>query len=145
MGDQIAADTALSTGSNALVVNVPTNAALGQTFGRFRFSSYKGLQPTGIAYDGEVEDHAFIIHQAGPSADIVITNILFDTDSDAVSIKWKGEIPVTYQAQYSDALSTNATWTPCGGYVDTAPYEQTIAVPTRTSRFYRVSAPFTAP
>lgn len=56
-GEQIFASKALVAGRNDLAVNVPGTASPGQTIGRFRFSSKGALQPTGLAEDGEVEDH----------------------------------------------------------------------------------------
>ncbi len=144
-GDQIANDTALAAGTNVLSVSVPSQAAIGPTFGRFRFSSYKGLQPTGVAYDGEVEDYAFTIYQPKPSASIAITNIAYDVGTDTVTIKWNGVTPFIYEAHYADVLTSNMTWTAWGGYVDTAPYAQTDSSTAPTSRFYRVVAPYTVP
>ena len=58
-GEQIFASTSLMAGSNSLSFAVPAGAAVGaQTFARFRLSSAGGLLPTGLAADGEVEDHA---------------------------------------------------------------------------------------
>lgn len=144
-GEQIANDVALTAGNNALSVSVPSQAAIGMTFGRFRFSSYKGLLPTGIANDGEVEDYVFTIYQPQPSADISITNITYTAGTDTIKIEWNGASPVIYETQYADALASNTTWTAWGDYVDTAPYEQNDSSIAPTSRFYRVTAPYTAP
>ncbi len=142
--DQIATDQPLSPGPNVLHVSVPADASLGITYGRFRFSSDPGLQPTGLADDGEVEDYAFVIYQTGPSEDIEITNIAYDAGTDTVTIEWNGETPVVYETQYTDLLN-NATWTSWGGSVDAAPYAQSQPLSTQTSRFYRVVAPYTEP
>jgi hypothetical protein len=58
--DQIFASQALVAGTNSLTFIVPPTgkAAPGfDTFARFRVSSGGGLQPTGAALDGEVEDY----------------------------------------------------------------------------------------
>ncbi|MCP3962133.1 MAG: DUF11 domain-containing protein [bacterium] len=59
--EQIATDLAVTpvTGTQTLSVGftVPAAATLGQTFARFRVDSGGGLSPTGLAVDGEVEDH----------------------------------------------------------------------------------------
>ncbi len=144
-GEQIANDAALMSGTNVLSLTVPSLAAIGPTFGRFRFSSYKGLLPTGVAYDGEVEDYAFTIYQPQPSVNIAITNITCDATTGTVKIEWNGATPIIYEAQYTDLLTSNMTWTAWGGYVDAAPYEQSDSFPSLTSRFYRVTAPYTAP
>ncbi|MGE0758627.1 MAG: GEVED domain-containing protein [Pirellulaceae bacterium] len=57
-GEQIFAKRALQPGANNLNVTVPGSALPGQTYARFRLSSAGGLSPTGLADDGEVEDHA---------------------------------------------------------------------------------------
>lgn len=143
--DQIASDVALSAGTNTLVVPVPSSAAWGNTFGRFRFSSYKGLLPTGRATDGEVEDYAFTIYQPKPTVTLAITNITCNASNTVVTIKWNGESPLVYETQYANVLSTSMTWTAWGPYVSSAPYMQTNSISGQTSRFYRVTAPYTAP
>ena len=66
-GEQVFADTALTAGVNILQVQVPLDATPGPTFARFRLDSGGGLTPTGLAADGEVEDHAVVID---PSAEL---------------------------------------------------------------------------
>ncbi|HET6428115.1 MAG TPA: GEVED domain-containing protein, partial [Phycisphaerae bacterium] len=51
----------LTDGPHALTVTVPTTAAVGQTFARFRITSVGPLGPEGYAPDGEVEDHEVIL------------------------------------------------------------------------------------
>lgn len=48
----------LGSGIHTIAITPPENAAIGQTFARFRISSKGGLDPNGPADDGEVEDHA---------------------------------------------------------------------------------------
>lgn len=148
-GDQIATDIPLATGPNVLTVAIPANARVGPTFARFRYSSssFSGLQPTGYAGDGEVEDYMFIIEQEGPGSDIVITNMIYDIGATNITIEWSWESNVTYEAQYTDERITlsNQVWTGWGGYIDTEPYQQTDTNPSNTTKFYRVIAPYTAP
>jgi len=59
-GEQIYATEPLSTGNNALFIDVPTYATSGDFVSRWRFSQTGGLPPTGDGGVGEVEDH--IIH-----------------------------------------------------------------------------------
>jgi uncharacterized repeat protein (TIGR01451 family) len=79
-------------------VSPPTNAAVGQTFARFRFGP-AGLGPTGEANSGEVEDYAVTVQRALPrvnapaSANTVedttgapITVFVSDADSAAASL-----------------------------------------------------------
>ena len=145
VGEQIAVNVGLSAGTNTLVVSVPALAAWGGTFGRFRFSSGTGLLPMGLAFDGEVEDYAFTIYQPKPTITLAITNITCNASNTVATIKWNGESPLVYETQYANALSTSLTWTAWGPYVSSAPYEQTNSISGQTSRFYRVSAPYTAP
>ncbi|MCU0858209.1 MAG: GEVED domain-containing protein [Pontiellaceae bacterium] len=140
-GEQIATNLTLSPGTNSMSVAVPTNASPGKTFGRFRFSSYTGLQPTGVVYDGEAEDYVLTVCQTPPSSDIVITNLICDAGAGTLKIEWQGESPVVYELQYADALGTGTVWTAAGTYILSSPYEQTFSIATQTSRFYRVSAP----
>ncbi|QDV52403.1 GEVED domain-containing protein [Gimesia fumaroli] len=57
--EQIVVDEALTTGTHTIKFAVPQGAAfsIGETFARFRFSSQAGLDVTGLAPDGEVEDY----------------------------------------------------------------------------------------
>jgi len=50
-------DQWINTGSNWMFISVPGTAVVGNTFARFRFSTVSGLSYTGVAPDGEVEDH----------------------------------------------------------------------------------------
>ena len=62
-GDQILTNVPLSTGVHTLSYVVPNNAVWGATtIARFRFSTVTNLTPTGLAPDGEVEDHVAYIH-----------------------------------------------------------------------------------
>ncbi|MEM9806647.1 MAG: DUF11 domain-containing protein [Cyanobacteria bacterium P01_D01_bin.56] len=63
--EQIAQDDNVASGT--LNVTVPSDAVLGTTYGRFRYSSQAGLIPTGRASDGEVEDYQIEI--VGQTAD----------------------------------------------------------------------------
>lgn len=57
-GEQIFSDRALSPGLNSLNIPVPAHAVPAtNTFMRLRYSTVSGLQPTGYASDGEVEDY----------------------------------------------------------------------------------------
>ncbi len=55
--EQIFDNKILTSGTNNLVFNVPVNAAKGQTFARFRFSTYTIPAYTGLVDNGEVEDY----------------------------------------------------------------------------------------
>ena len=59
--EHVLADVTLSSGSNLLFFTVPSSAIVGTTYARFRFSTVQGLSYTGLAPDGEVEDHEVYI------------------------------------------------------------------------------------
>ncbi|QBB71127.1 hypothetical protein ELE36_12615 [Pseudolysobacter antarcticus] len=56
--DKIFSNVAVVAGVQTLNFNVPCSAAQGKTYARFRLSSAGGLNATGLAQDGEVEDYA---------------------------------------------------------------------------------------
>ena len=62
-GEQIATNVAMGDQGfvQAIDFTVPETAISGFTFGRFRISTDSDLGPTGMASDGEVEDHRFVI------------------------------------------------------------------------------------
>ena len=61
-GERIASQSVV-TGTNTIQFAVPYNAALGETFARFRLhtATGPGLLPTGMASAGEVEDHRVLV------------------------------------------------------------------------------------
>ncbi|MCB9871597.1 MAG: hypothetical protein H6837_17205 [Planctomycetes bacterium] len=61
-GEHVLDDVLLAPGPNALVTAaIPDDATPGTTFARLRLDSVGGLEPTGPASDGEVEDHALVL------------------------------------------------------------------------------------
>jgi hypothetical protein len=54
--ERIFTSRSVSGGDNALTFNVPAGTAAGATYARFRLSTEGGLDATGAAADGEVED-----------------------------------------------------------------------------------------
>ena len=63
--EKIFDDEPVSAGVNSLSFPVPSWSSSGGKYARFRFSSAGGLDPTGIASDGEVEDY-------GPGTVIIV-------------------------------------------------------------------------
>lgn len=55
--EQVFTDEPVAVGLNLPSVSVPASATPGATFARFRLDTTGGLAPTGLALDGEVEDH----------------------------------------------------------------------------------------
>ena len=60
-GERIATDLLLGTGVHTLPVSVPSNATVGTTYARVRYSQTPGLGVGGDADTGEVEDYSFPI------------------------------------------------------------------------------------
>ncbi len=56
--DEKICDGYLPDGVHVLLLTVPQTAVAGQSFARFRLSTRGGLNPGGLASDGEVEDYA---------------------------------------------------------------------------------------
>lgn len=56
-GDQVLVDATVVAGVNTFDIAVPTAAAVGTTFARFRISNQPGLDALGLADSGEVEDY----------------------------------------------------------------------------------------
>lgn len=56
-GEQILAAASVTTGRNLIGFTIPAGSKAGMTYARFRLSSLGGLGVTGLAEDGEVEDH----------------------------------------------------------------------------------------
>jgi len=63
-GEQIFVGQPLREGFNVLSFEAPRTAVEGPAFSRFRFSSWGYLSYTGVASDGEVEDHYLPITEA---------------------------------------------------------------------------------
>jgi hypothetical protein len=61
--EQVCAIGPVAPGMHAFTVFTPPGAIAGQTFARFRTSTFGGLPPWGGAIDGEVEDHVVFIHE----------------------------------------------------------------------------------
>jgi hypothetical protein len=59
--EQVFASLPLTAGANTLAMTPSRYAAVGITYARFRLSSIGGLDPTGEAPDGEVEDYLWSI------------------------------------------------------------------------------------
>jgi len=72
-GEQVFTSQPLVAGDNLLTFAVPVNAVrTDQTFARFRFSTGGGLEPTGPADDGEVEDYAVEIIESAEDVAAVL-------------------------------------------------------------------------
>lgn len=63
--EQIATDLAVTQGATNLLVDVPIWASIGDTWARFRISTFSGIGPTGGVSNGEVEDHQLTVTESG--------------------------------------------------------------------------------
>ena len=68
--ERIANSLSLVPGSNTITFAIPATAVIGTAFARFRLSTSGGLQPTGLAMDGEVEDYRIQI--AGQNSAVLV-------------------------------------------------------------------------
>lgn len=79
----------LNNTDQKLTFTVPAGAVLGATYARFRISTAGGLNPTGAAPDGEVEDHKVTIGLAAPSIIAPAAAAKVEvTGTQRVSFKW---------------------------------------------------------
>ena len=67
-GEQIIKDRSLQTGTHLIGFLVPLDAAVADTFSRFRWSLQRGIGPIGPATAGEVEDHTTASRSVAPTA-----------------------------------------------------------------------------
>ncbi len=63
-GERITPAAGLAVVAGANVVTIPAFASAGASYARFRLSTAGGLEPTGLASDGEVEDYQLIVDPA---------------------------------------------------------------------------------
>ncbi len=73
VGEQIFVSRLLSAGANTLSFTIPSGAASGDSYARFRLSSAGALAPTGVALDGEVEDHLFSFTSSTTAAALTLS------------------------------------------------------------------------
>lgn len=135
--DCIASSLPLVSGINHLSVFVPSFAAVGETFARFRVSSAGGLAATGEAADGEVEDYPVLITAAptsGPPRLAVSVN-----GSGRRVLHWQGN--PAYSAQFESGRNLE-NWRrielPFTEIAGTNEFEIPLDLLTSRSRFFRL-------
>ncbi|WP_456446518.1 GEVED domain-containing protein [Thiolapillus sp.] len=105
-GERIAAGVNLAAGSNLLTVAVPAGAIPGNIHTRFRLSSAGVAGPTGIAPDGEVEDHLVSLIL---STDLMLEKaVSLTTDADGSGGYTLGDV-VTFTLTLTNQGPNNAT------------------------------------
>jgi len=95
-GEHLFADLPLTAGVNALTVDVPNDAAMGETYLRFRFSTAGGLPWYGGAADGEVEDYL-----VGISTSAALSGAVF-RDDDLDGVRSEGEVGLPGRTVFMD-------------------------------------------
>ena len=65
--EQIVDGVAVAEGTTNLLVDVPVWAMVGDTWARFRISTFANIGPTGGVSDGEVEDYPLTVTESGVS------------------------------------------------------------------------------
>jgi hypothetical protein len=142
-GEQIFANKTLVPGMNNLSFTVPglPAHALGPSMARFRISSLGGLGPAGLAGNGEVEDYYVELYQPSPT-NLVITNLTFNASSTTSTVEWAVMSGIIYQMESKTNLMTNP-WIPAGSTVIGPLNSQTDNMSAETTKFYRVTAPWT--
>ena len=103
--EQIFDSIDVAAGDNTLNYDIPSSAKEGNTFSRFRLSTAGGLDPTGEASDGEVEDH---LVRVLPDTPFKINYIPGGTLSFPVEVNagfW--EVAATYGRLFSDEMTYN--------------------------------------
>jgi len=85
-GEQIADTLDATTGSNLISYQIPAGSNVGPTAARFRISSAGGLDPTGGASDGEVEDYLITLFDGANLQDVNVeltnheTSVFIDSE-----------------------------------------------------------------
>lgn len=133
----------LGGGTNTLGFAVPSTAALGTTFARFRVTSTNVLAYDGAAPDGEVEDISVTILQPRPSVDVRITNLV--RSGSALTCWWNAESNTIYQPERTtnSLLDAMPAWSNLGGWVAAPTNWITDPAAASTMMIYRVVVPYT--
>ncbi len=84
--EHIADSVSIANGNNVLTFDVPSGAADGLTFARFRLSTVGNLGLHGVAADGEVEDYAITIEPPAAANGVFGSQNTITTNSDGARI-----------------------------------------------------------
>gem|GEM_PF-863403 len=105
-GEVIAAGVTMSAGNNTLTIAVPPGAIAGNIHTRFRLSSAGISTPTGVAADGEVEDHLVSLVR---STDLELAKaVTLTTDADGSGGYTVGDV-VTFTLTLTNQGPNDAT------------------------------------
>jgi hypothetical protein len=110
-GEQIADRVAVAQGDNTIRFDVPSWAADGQTFARFRLSTAGDLGIRGAATDGEVEDYAVSLLPPAAAAGVFGSKKTISTTTDgahsvfAADVDGDGDMDVLSASQNDDKIA----------------------------------------
>ncbi|MGY8767288.1 MAG: TolB family protein, partial [Pirellulales bacterium] len=100
-GEQIFTSFAVAAGINQISVAIPETATIDDTYARFRLSTEGGLDSSGFARDGEVEDYLVTITQT------LEVNLPSGNGADDVSISLNGGNVVVYDINGSSVIASS--------------------------------------
>lgn len=120
-GEKIAAGLSVVAGSNQFTITTPEAAVAGETYARFRISTAGSALATGLAADGEVEDHPLSIMGLTPGTSQVIPDpenpegpgILLvngTSSTDAIIVQQTAYFPVPLVTVYIAPYGTTASF-----------------------------------
>ncbi len=130
-GEQVFTSQSLGLGTNHLSVTTPGGANLGDTAVRFRLSRAGNLQPSGLASNGEVEDHMILTLLGDGEATVMPDFTLTDVNPGSATAN-QGVSPGDYLQQVSGWYFGAATVGYCSsqfGYLNTLQQDLRNAYP----------------
>ncbi len=94
----VISDLGVTAGSQRVAIDVPQNSKTGETWLRVRFSTTPGLEPTGGAADGEVEDYAVNIN------DGALTQEFYPRKNGFATLAFEDNWPLTGDYDMNDVV-----------------------------------------
>lgn len=91
-------DVTLTTGINHLILRVPDNALVSNSWSRFRFSQQSGLSFFGGSNSGEVEDHPININESG------LTYRYYPSASRWLTLAYEDQWPISDDYDMNDVV-----------------------------------------
>jgi len=106
--ERIAHSRVVSNGDNTIDFEVPGSAVDGLVYARFRLSTAGNLAPSGLAGDGEVEDHRFTIAPPASSSGLFVPET--QISSDAFYAVYAVDVDDDGDADIATANGGRVTW-----------------------------------
>ena len=107
--EKILDDVLVDQPMQTLNYNLPVGLTAGETFARVRLSTAGGLEPFGLAADGEVEDYRVNVAPAAPQVEDIVINDGSTTRSKVTSITVQFDSEVDHNALQTAFSVTNIT------------------------------------